>query len=118
VRPFCVSLVERTVRNPRRLLGKCPVCGVMLCAPRGGFHGRVAQAADPGLSRFAEKANGPAARSSQIIRTPVLEVNWGKKPDAYRRRVEKTTFLNRFSGAELRCTFDSRIAPWSEAYRK
>jgi hypothetical protein len=36
----------------------------------------------------------------------------------HRSRVEKTTFLNRFSGAELRSTFDSRMAPWSEAYRK
>ena len=69
------------------------------------------------LLRLAEKVNDPAARSRGIIRSSVLKVNW-TTIHIQRSRVEKTTFLKRFSGAERRSTFDSRIAPWSEAYRK
>jgi hypothetical protein len=63
---------------------------------------RLAQNAKPASSLLGDNTDDRIER--QLIQNTVQ-----------RSRVEKTTFLNRFSGAELRSTFDSRIAPWSEA---
>jgi hypothetical protein len=67
-------------------------------------------------STSGNTAEKPASYTK--ICTSVLFRKLGKNPGSlrhfYRSRVEKTIFLNRLIGAELRSTFEARIAPWSE----
>ena len=60
-----------------------------------------------------------ALRKNTYVRIK-QQLNQNTRPPirVHRSRLEKTTFLNRFSGAGLRSTFEARIAPCSEVNRK